>query len=194
MSVKIGDTLVLNHHVALVRNFTAHAQHLDVWPPLPIVLSCGIHKIWDKTPIGRHLGGNKAAIPGTNTSVPLPGDETVPIIPDSFLSGFAPRLRAIYLHYISFPGLPKLLLSATHLVTLSLEGYFSPEALAVGLSSLIRLKMLQLEFQSPQSRPDQERPLSRRPQLPVLTLFKYMGVRTGRFTGKWRKARIGNVM
>ena len=42
--------------------------------------------------------------------------DTMPVIPDSFLSGFAPRLRHFQLDGIPFPGLPKLLLSATHLV------------------------------------------------------------------------------
>jgi hypothetical protein len=113
-----------------------------------------------------------------------PKDETATIIPDSFLSGSAPRLQTLYLGGTSFPGLPKLLLSATHLVTLSLEriphsGYFSPEAMAIGLSSLMRLEELQLEFLSPQSRPDQDRrraPPSTRPQLPGLTRFTFMGV------------------
>jgi hypothetical protein len=80
-----------------------------------------------------------------------PKDETASIIPDSFLIGPAPRLRTIYLDGISFPGLPKLLLSAIHLVIRSLEGiphpgYISPEAMAIGQSSLIRLERLQLEF------------------------------------------------
>ena len=55
----------------------------------------------------------------------------------SFLSGPAPRLRTIYLDGISFPGLPKLLLSAIHLVIRSLQGilhpgYISSEAMAIG--------------------------------------------------------------
>jgi hypothetical protein len=47
--------------------------------------------------------------------------ETLPVIPDSFLDGSAPRLLHVNLFGIPFPGLPKLLLSATHLVTLWLE-------------------------------------------------------------------------
>jgi hypothetical protein len=44
--------------------------------------------------------------------------ETMPVIPDSFLDGSAPRLRHFRLSGIPFPGLPKLILSANHLVDL----------------------------------------------------------------------------
>ena len=51
-----------------------------------------------------------------------PRGETPLVIPDSFLEGSAPCLRFLSLAFISFPGLPKLLLSATHLVYLYLYG------------------------------------------------------------------------
>ena len=58
-------------------------------------------------------------------------DQTVPVLPDSFLGGSAPRLRSFEFRGVPFPGLPKLLLSATHLVDLCLwdiphSGDFSP--------------------------------------------------------------------
>jgi hypothetical protein len=63
-------------------------------------------------------------------------DETLPVIPDSFLDGSAPRprLRIFDLKGILFPGFPKLLSSATHLVNLKLRdiphsGYISLEAM-----------------------------------------------------------------
>jgi hypothetical protein len=37
------------------------------------------------------------------------------VLPDSFLGGSASHLEELYLSRIPFPGLPKLLLSATHL-------------------------------------------------------------------------------
>jgi hypothetical protein len=60
--------------------------------------------------------------------------ETMSAIPDSFLDGSAPRLRSFDFDGIPFPGLPKLLLSATHLVELWLSniphsGYISPKAI-----------------------------------------------------------------
>ena len=54
------------------------------------------------------------------TSLHLEHDDSssVPVLPDSFLGGSAPRLRYLNLRSISFSGIPKLLLSTTHLVRL----------------------------------------------------------------------------
>jgi hypothetical protein len=108
----------------------------------------------------------------------------VPVLPDSFLGGSAPRLRYFYLIAVPFPGLPKLLLSATHLVNLYLHdiphsGYISPEAMVTCLSMLTSLETLQLGFKSPQSCPDQENrrsPPPTRSILPALTTFWFKGV------------------
>src|SRR5216684_1543039 len=75
-------------------------------------------------------------------------------LPDSFLSGSVPRLRVLKLTGLSFPGLPDLLLSATHLVHLSLSGiphswYISPETVANWLSALTCLESLRLCFGLP---------------------------------------------
>jgi hypothetical protein len=111
--------------------------------------------------------------------------ETVPVIPDSFLDGSAPScLRTFELTGIPFPGLPKILLSATQLVYLWLydtphSGYISPEAMVALISVLSSLETLYLGFQSPQSCPDPE---SRRPPprkrsiLPTLESFRFKGV------------------
>jgi hypothetical protein len=105
-------------------------------------------------------------------------------IPDSFLGQSAPRLRHLVLDRIPFPSLPKLLLSATHLVRLHLFniphcGYISPEAVVTALSLLTSLESLWLEFQFPRAPPD----LAIRPPLPlthavlpVLTRFLFTGV------------------
>ena len=106
------------------------------------------------------------------------------VLCDSFLGGSAPRLQYLHLSGIPFPGLPKLLLSATHLVTLYLwyiphSGYISPETMVTSLSVLTRLENLELSFQSPRSRPNRE---SGRPHpptrtvLPSLTFLHFMGV------------------
>ena len=110
-------------------------------------------------------------------------NETATAFPDSFLGGSAPRLRDLYFWCIPFPGLPKLILSATHLVNLTLQciphsGYFSPESIATALSTLISLENLFLNFLSPQCRPEWK---SRRPPpltrsvLPVLTSLAFKG-------------------
>jgi hypothetical protein len=73
--------------------------------------------------------------------------ETTPVIPDFFLDGSAPSLQELRLYGIPFPGLPNLILSATHLVYLSLidiphSGYISPEAIVALISLLSSLDSL----------------------------------------------------
>ena len=110
--------------------------------------------------------------------------ETVPVIPDSFLDGSAPRLQYFELSGIPFPGLPKLLLSANRLVYLWIadipdSGYISPEALVALLCALSSLETLILKFRSPQSRPDQESrslPPPKRSVIPTLSHFRFKGV------------------
>ena len=92
------------------------------------------------------------------------------ILPESFLGGTAPRLRSLIFSGVPFPRLPKLLLSATHLVDLYLSGiprsgYIPPEAMAISLSSLTSLESLRLHFLYPRPRPAE----NRRPPLPPLT-------------------------
>jgi hypothetical protein len=72
---------------------------------------------------------------------------------NSFLGGFAPRLRVLCLDTLCYKGfkLPPILSSATHLVELQLERIhstecISSEALVVALSALVRLKTLYLQF------------------------------------------------
>ena len=108
--------------------------------------------------------------------------ETPLVVPASFLGGSAPLLEALKLNNIPFPGLPKLLLSATHLVDLSLlniphSGHFSSEVMASCLSMLTRLETLEIGFKSPRSRPGRK---SRHPPsptlLPVLTRLWFKGL------------------
>jgi hypothetical protein len=68
-------------------------------------------------------------------------DELVPVDPDLFLGGTAPRLKTLFLKRLPVPGLPNLLLSASHLVRLEIHripdsGYISPEAMLAALSTL----------------------------------------------------------
>jgi hypothetical protein len=110
--------------------------------------------------------------------------KTLPAIPDSFLVGSAPRLQYFDLSGIPFPGLPNLLLSATHLVDIRLtniphSGYISPEAIVALISVLSSLRTLSLGFQSPQSRPGRETrrpPQSKRSVIPALISLYFEGV------------------
>ena len=103
------------------------------------------------------------------------------IIPDSFLGGYAPHLQIFHLNGISFPALPKLLLSTTHLVYLRLHsipqsGYISPEAMATTLSKLTSLASLVLEFKPPPSdRAIRRLPPLTRTVLPALISFGFKG-------------------
>ena len=170
---------------------------LDIWPPLPLqiwnrgrlfenmdniiaVLERGdrLYKIFLTSITRSHLETVVAAMqkpfPDLTVVILCLYDETVPpALPDSFLGGSAPPLRNLWLDGIPFPGLPKLLLSATRLRYLCLQdiphsGYFSPNEMVTALSTLTSLESLQLEFQSPRSRPDHS---SRRPPPPTRSVL-----------------------
>jgi hypothetical protein len=103
-------------------------------------------------------------------------------LPDGFLGGSAPHLRSLTLHSIPLPALPKLLLSATHLVYLDLRdiprsGYFSPEAIVTGLAVMASLKSLTIEFEYPLLVPLESRhpPPPTPAVLPALTRFGFHG-------------------
>jgi hypothetical protein len=110
-------------------------------------------------------------------------NNTIPVVPSSFLSGYAPRLQKLNLYCIPFPGLQRLLLSATHLVHLSLwkfphSGYIPPETMVTCLSVLTKLESLFIGFESPRSCPDRQSrrpPPSTRTLLPVLTKIRFKG-------------------
>jgi len=131
------------------------------------------------------LGSDAATIPGANELVirreDSREDETRLVVPESFLGGSAPRLRHLELEGVPFPGLPKLLLSATDLVSLRISviphsGYISPEAIVRCLSTLTRLEELALGFKSPLSRPVRRPHPLTRSVLPALTDFEFKGV------------------
>ena len=181
---------------------------LNIWSSLPILLwpddnlpwnmdhimaalkhndrVCEIN-LWDisSSQLGKALAAMQEPFPALTSLVLRPIVKKAQVIPDSFLGGSAPRLRDLTLYDIAFPGLPKLLPSAIHLVRLDLfgiprSGYISPQAMVTCLSTLTRLERLCLIFDSPQSRPHRE---SRRPHpltrsvLPALTDFVFSGVR-----------------
>ena len=110
-------------------------------------------------------------------------DQTAMVLPDSLLGGSAPHLRSLCLRNVEFSALPKLLLSATGLVDLSLwhitqSEWIPPEAVVDCLSLLTRLERLHIEFKSYQCRLDRtnRRPHSTRTVLPTLTVFTFQGM------------------
>ena len=180
---------------------------LDVWPALPLIVRgsmissmtnniiaafgqsnrvCRV-QLWDLTDwqLEQVLAAMQVPFPElTDLRLRRSAGETMPAIPDSFLDGSAPSLRSFTLDGIPFPGLPKLLLSATHLVHIALTDiphseYISPEATIALISVLSSLEWFTLGFEFPQSRPDHEArlsPPSNRSVLPSLCHFYFQGV------------------
>ena len=110
-------------------------------------------------------------------------ERNVTALPDSFLGGSAPQLRSLYLEGIPCPSIGKLLSSTTNLVRLSLwgiphSGYISPKTIVPCLSTLSRLKSLELGFQYDRSR---VRRTSRHP--PPLTRVVFPNLTFLRFRG-----------
>ena len=203
-SLVFGSPRRLNLRLVF-RPTTPAKETLDVWPPLRLHIHCSdfhttetvdnIIAVLERSDRVCYIAISLPSLEKVSTAMQksfpeLTGlllssrDEMAPVVPDSFLGGSAPRLEFLLLHRISFPGLPKLLLSTTHLDYLYLDdiphsGYISPDAMATALSTLINLRRLALEFQSPRSHPDLA---SRRPPpptrlvLPSLTYFQFKGV------------------
>ena len=188
------------------------ARHtLDIWPPFPLVLRyscridnetivvdniiavlehndrvCEIQLNWFLGPEWEYIA-NSAEMQRPFAELrrlSLSADESGTILPDSLLGRTAPRLRSLVLDNVPFPGLPKLLLSATHLVYLSLcsiphSGYIPPEVMATSISALTSLKYLRLDFRCPRPRPalGNRHPHPRtRSILPNLTYFDFSGI------------------
>jgi hypothetical protein len=193
----------------LCTNKTPVKKMLDIWPDLPITIDvpfaqlsrangvdnifaalghrdrvCGIELIGVPTFQLKRLAAIQGSFPALIYLRLSARSKDVPTFPDSFMGGSAPRLRTIFLHRISFPTLPKFLLSAGDLVDLRLKdiphsGYSSPDEMVTGLSALTRLKSVQLNFRSPRSRPDQSDrlpPPHTRIVLPALLSLEFKGV------------------
>ena len=196
----------------LCTDSTRARDSLDVWPALPLIIRC--HEKYDLgVRVGRVdniiaalerrdrvceitvkgirspdlemvLATMQQPFPELTQLILKPHFKAVPVIPDSFLCGSAPSLRDLRLTGISFLGLPKLLLSATHLAVLYLDniphsGYISPDTMVTVLSTLTSLYSLMLLFKSPRSCPDQASrrpPPSTRSVLPILYYFEFKGV------------------
>ena len=109
---------------------------------------------------------------------PIDGKSPLNTFPASFLGGSAPHLQTLNMGCIPFPELPKLLLSATHLVDLRLfsvpySGYISPEAMVTCLSVLTKLETLYIGFPHHNHRSS---PLQTRTLLPILSKLWFKGV------------------
>ncbi|KAI9512607.1 hypothetical protein F5148DRAFT_1161508 [Russula earlei] len=149
---------------------------LDVWPALPLVIVadnrllrgvdniisalenrllnyrvCEIHiaDMQDSSLLQRFAGVMQEPFPALTCLECWSINTSVPVLPNSFLGGDAPRLRTLRV-------LRKLPLSSPDLVNLHLSkmSYISPKAMVKCLSGLNRLETVHLGFHSPLSRPD----------------------------------------
>jgi CHAT domain-containing protein len=105
-------------------------------------------------------------------------DEAELVLHDQFLGGAAPRLHTLRTTRIALPALPRLLLSATNLVSLQLEaipstGYIPPEYLIITLAPMSRLQMLHVHFLSPTSHSDPMESTYSSPDPANLRFLKY---------------------
>jgi hypothetical protein len=193
----------------LCKETTPVKEMLAVWPPLPIVIGqdkspyqmdniivalehndrvCEIRlSFFANTRFEQVLAAMQQpflALTRLDIGLQNLGGQEKSVIPESFLGGSAPRRQYLKLEEIPFPRLPKLLSSATGLVTLRLveiphSGFILPEAMVRCLSTLTRLESLSLEFKSPLSRPVRK---TRHPHPPTrsilfaLTEFFFVGV------------------
>ena len=149
----------------LCRPTTPVRDTLEIWPPLPLIIcdldeepaevdniiavlernnrvcqirlnflsSLQLEYITDSAAM------NEPFLELTGLHLRVIGDKPGPILPDSLLGGTTPRLRYLYLQDVLFPGLPKLLLSATNIIKLDLDippsGYLPPEPIATSRSA-----------------------------------------------------------
>jgi len=187
-----------------------NSKTLDIWPALPIVIHAWemqseedsdvanivaalrhhnrVDKIFYRNKDFQHrLLKEFAAIdvpfPAlTGLHLTSPQEQNVPVLPDSFLGGSAPRLRSLHFSGIPCPSIGNLLSSTTNLVQLILyripdSGYISPEMFVPLLSTLSRLETLALGLHPRSSvhRANRHPPPLNRVALPNLTLLDFHG-------------------
>jgi F-box-like len=190
------------HIICTVR--TPVRAMLDIWPPLPIEIEvswsgqdapehnnviaalehrdriCKIVAYLTRSEYSRFVTAMQERFPAL-TALYLSSLETLPELPDTFLSGSAPLLQTLFLYGIPFPTLPKLLSSTNGLVDLRLDripdtGFISSDVMATALSALTSLRSLFINFESFTSLPDQRCPPPPTPAvLPSLIGFWFGG-------------------
>jgi len=162
---------------------TPVSRLLDIWPPFPITVYLPNHfSVVDKNGVENIIAALECrdrisiiliydirgpeleilftvvheSLPVLTTLLLQSTDESVPVLPETFLGGSAPRLQEIRLMGIPFPSFPKFILRFTHIAYLDLfdipnSGYISPEVMATSLTALPNLGILSIGFRSPPS-------------------------------------------
>jgi hypothetical protein len=192
----------------LCTNTTPVSRLLHIWPPFPIiVLFTSPFPAVDKNGVENIIAALECRDRISNIDIddirgpeleklvtvlhePLPLltrfllysiDESVPVLPETFLGGSAPRLQRFGLGGIPFPSFPKFILSSAHIVALSLydipnSGYISPKVMATCLTALPHLEFLEIEFRSlPSGLLQSSPPPLTRAALPALSGLRFSG-------------------
>ena len=188
---------------------SVNSKTLEIWPELPIVIDVDgspsqvnatnviaalrhhnrVCKIYydnlqhQDSPLLTEFAAIDESFPALTALILIADGQNVPVLPDSFLGGSAPRLRSLTLFGIPYPSIGTLLSSTTNLVRLDLSriphsGYIAPETIVPCLSTLARLESLTLHFQFPRSRAHRESrhpPPLTRVVFPSLTSFYFRG-------------------
>jgi len=170
-SVIFASSNILNRK--LIFEPVTRLELLGIWPPLPIIIRnvnrprksdynfdfvlmhrdriCAIHLLYSRSSqLDRRVSAMQGQFPALTHlmldcfAIQRIRRRSVPALPVQFLGGHAPRLQTLELYCISFPTLPKHLLSATDLVRLTLRsmphsGYISPETMVTCLFALANL-------------------------------------------------------
>lgn len=146
IAIEFRSGIILHPQVAnniiIALNQCDRIRKIDLCPPIPFSLLNKIRAIKEPLPV--------------LTDLRLVSNFS---LPDSFLGGSAPHLRSLHLLCISFPALPKLLLSTTELVTLYISDIPHrppppPETIVTNLSTLTKLQKLSIGFHSSDSPAD----------------------------------------
>jgi hypothetical protein len=188
---------------------TPVSRLLDIWPPFPIIVYLPFpHAVLDENGAENIIAALKCRdrishividgirgprleklvnvlhdpLPLLTTFLLQSSDDSVPVLPETFLGGSAPRLRTFQLSGLPFPSFPKSILHFTHIVALHLfdipnSGYISPSVMATSLMALPNLAHLSIEFRSPPSGLLQlSPPPLTRVTLPALYFLDFSGV------------------
>jgi hypothetical protein len=178
-------------------NLIATLEHPD--RVCEIDISCPPHHLWDQI-----LAVMQVSFPAlTHLSLGISMDKVLHL-PGTLLNGSAPCLKHLHFSGVSFPSLPRLLLSATNLITLYLypipnNGYIPPEVMATSLTTLTRLEYLTIVFESPTPHlqpTDRRLPQPTPSVLPALIQFRFDGVSDYLevLTGRIDAPRLDNFM
>jgi len=191
------------------RQRSVNSKTLEIWPELPIVIDatdlkskedvatviaalrhhnrvCQIYYFNEELQdplLEEFVAAIDEPFPALITLRLYSSAQNMPVLPDSFLGGSAPRLRYLDFEGIPYPSIGNLLSSTTNLVRLSLlyiphSGYIAPEAIVPCLSMLPRLESLELGFKYPRSwdnRASRHPPPLTRVVFPTVTYLDFHG-------------------